>query len=131
MDAHAGVRDNSLASKRAAEMYELYVGGATLQDVGTRHNISRERVRQIFDRYGYRVRSLREVAALRRALEEARTKEILAMYSEVSDAREVARRLCVISCALHSLPIHRWRRRSGASSAVRKGAIAKRTFWIA
>ncbi len=103
MDAHAGVTNNYLASERAAEMYELYAGGATLRDVGARHNISRERVRQIFDRYGYRVRSLREVAALRRALEEARAKEILAMYTELNDAREVARRLGVSQAAVRDL----------------------------
>ena len=84
-----------MGADRAAEMYEMYACGATLQQVGAKHNISRERVRQVFKRYGYSIRTVRDVAERTRALEVRRADDILSMHTELKDVREVARRLGV------------------------------------
>lgn len=46
--------------QRAAEMYELYEQGATLEEVGICYGITRERVRQIFHKAGLASRSPEE-----------------------------------------------------------------------
>ena len=95
MTAQPSIKKADAGADRAAAMYELYAGGATLEQVGARHNMSRERVRQIFRRYGYSMRSLREIAARTHALEVDRAEDILSMHTELKDVREVARRLGV------------------------------------
>jgi hypothetical protein len=50
---------------RTREMYELYVAGATLEEVGARFSVTRERVRQIFREAGMSIRTMRETIALR------------------------------------------------------------------
>ena len=47
MTAQPSIKKADAGADRAATMYELYAGGATLEQVGARHNMSRERVRQI------------------------------------------------------------------------------------
>ena len=44
-------RDGAL--ERARAMYDLYSRGATLEGVGRRYGLTRERVRQIFRDAGY------------------------------------------------------------------------------
>jgi transposase len=95
LEAQPGVKEANVGADRAAEMYEMYAGGATLQQVGAWHNISRERVRQVFKRYGYSIRTVRDVAERTRALEVRRADDILSTHTELKDVREVARRLGV------------------------------------
>ena len=99
-------------------MHELYVSGATLEEIGTRFGVSRERVRQIFREAELPVRSTAETHALRhdRLLRE-RGEEICAAFSESKDAEEVSRRLEVPRVAVeeiikrHFPPTERRRRR--------------------
>ena len=85
----------SSADDRAAAMYEAYSDGATLQEVGDRFAISRERVRQIFREYGWNVRSVKQAAALRRDSEHALAPKIVEFHTRLKDPRQVAEQLGV------------------------------------
>lgn len=85
----------SSADDRAAVMYKAYADGATLQEVGDRFGISRERVRQIFRAYGWDVRSIKQAAALRRVSEHALAPQILDLQTRLNDVRQVAEQLGV------------------------------------
>ena len=75
-------------------MRALYAGGATLEEVGARFGLSRERVRQILQEAGIKTRSIGETSALRRdRLLRERGDEIRAAFSELKDIDAVARRL--------------------------------------
>lgn len=63
------------AEARARSMYELYVGPPemTLDEVGRAYGVSRERVRQLFAKYGLEVRNPRPYRpATRKRLEQRR-----------------------------------------------------------
>jgi hypothetical protein len=47
---------------RVQEMYALYQDGATLNKVGERYGVTRERVRQLFNKAGLATRSRREAS---------------------------------------------------------------------
>jgi predicted transcriptional regulator len=85
----------SIGADRAAAIFAAYSSGATLQEVGERYGISRERVRKILKAHGYPVRSVKEAAALRRASERVMAPQITALCSELGEPREVADRLGV------------------------------------
>ncbi len=85
----------STSQERAAAMYRFYAAGATLEDVGARFGLSRERVRQIFSAQGWKIRSVSEVAALHRAAEIALAPDIIELYAQLDDVRQVADRLGV------------------------------------
>ena len=87
----AGITDS-----RAREMYELYVEGATLKEVGARFDLTAERVRQIFRSAGLPSRSTSGTIAMQRDhLKQHRREEICAAFSEYKDIDQVARRLRV------------------------------------
>jgi Homing endonuclease associated repeat len=75
-------------------MYDFYATGATLEEVGVRFGLTRERVRQVFQEAGLPTRSIAETLSLRRerAVHE-RSEEICAAYSTRRDVGEVARAL--------------------------------------
>jgi hypothetical protein len=83
-------------SQRTREMYALYADGATLEEVGSRFRLTRERVRQVFQEAGLPTRSITETHALRhdRLLSE-RSDEIRSAFSESEDVEEVSQRLGV------------------------------------
>lgn len=84
-----------IGGERAAAIFADYSSGATLQEIGERYGVSRERVRQILKAHGYPVRSVKEAAALRRASERAMAPQIAALCDELGDPRKVADRLGV------------------------------------
>lgn len=51
--------------QRTSKMYDLYANGATLQEVGDRFGLSRQRVQQIFIEANLPTRSIGETYALR------------------------------------------------------------------
>jgi Homing endonuclease associated repeat/Sigma-70, region 4 len=51
---------------RVQEMYALYQDGATLEEVGKRYEITRERVRQLFNKAGLATRSRKEASERKR-----------------------------------------------------------------
>lgn len=85
----------SNGAERAAAMFAVYSTGATLEQVGEQFGLTRERVRQILKAQGYPVRSVKETAALHRAGEYSMAEEIVSLYREIEDPREVANRLGV------------------------------------
>lgn len=79
--------------ERVARMYALYNEGATLQEVGERFDLTRERVRQLFREHDLPVRSVAEAMALRRALEAQNlTRAIREAFAETHDIAKVAAR---------------------------------------
>jgi len=77
-------------------MYALYVGGATLEEVGARFGITRERVRQVFREAGISTRSITETHVLRHdRLVNQRGAEICKAFSESRDVEAVSRQLNV------------------------------------
>jgi hypothetical protein len=75
-------------------MHELYSSGATLEEVGERFGLTRERVRQVFVEAGLATRSNSETQALRRErIVRERTEEICAEFARSGDVNEVAQRL--------------------------------------
>lgn len=79
---------------RTREMYEFYVAGATLEEVGVRFRLTRERVRQIFREAGMSTRTMRETIALRNdRLVRQRGEEIRAAFLVSKDIGVVAQQL--------------------------------------
>lgn len=83
--------------ERARRMYELYANGATLETVGQRYGVTRERVRQIFRDADLPTISLAE---RRRRESEQRGGEIVAKFRELRDRRGVADALCLPKAAV-------------------------------
>ena len=83
----------SSGDERAAAIFAYYSSGATLQEVGDRYGISRERVRQILKAHGYPVRSVKQAAALHRANQFEMAPQILALHRELGDPRQVAEQI--------------------------------------
>jgi transposase len=79
-----------IGGERAAAIFADYSSGATLQEVGERYGISRERVSQILKAHGYSVRSVKEAAAVKRIRARAMAPQIIALYGRHGDPREVA-----------------------------------------
>jgi predicted transcriptional regulator len=90
-------------AERAAAMFAVYSTGATLQEVGERYGVSRERVRQILKAHDYPVRSVQETAALHRAGELAIASQIVTLHGQLGDPREVADRLGVTYAAVQDV----------------------------
>jgi hypothetical protein len=103
MTGQGGVKEDDVGAGRAAEMYKQYAGGATLQQVGVTHHVSRERVRQVLTQHGYLMRSIRDVAERTRASEVGRADDILSAHAELKDVRAVARRLGVSQVAVRDV----------------------------
>lgn len=77
-------------------MHALYADGATLEEVGARFGVTRERVHQIFREAGIRTRSKKETAALRRErLLRQHSEKIRVAFSESKDVEAVSRQLNV------------------------------------
>lgn len=93
----------SIGAERAAAMFAVYSTGATLQEVGERYGVSRERVRQILNAHDYPVRSVKETAALQRAGEHAMGAQIVNLHSQLGDPREVANRLGVTNATVQEV----------------------------
>jgi hypothetical protein len=75
-------------------MYALYRDGATLDEVGARFHLTKERVRQLFDSAGLATRSTsHSIAMQRERLARERGEEICAAFAESKDIAEVSRRL--------------------------------------
>jgi len=75
-------------------MYDLYATGATLEEVGARFGLTRERVRQVFSEAGLPTRSITETLSLRRdRTVRRRSKEICVAFSRSRDVADVAQRL--------------------------------------
>lgn len=88
------LRSIEVSPDRAAAMYRIYVAGATLQEVGDRFGISRERVRQVFREAGLSTRSPAEAGAMRRARQiREMNDEIYAAFSESKDLDDVIYRV--------------------------------------
>jgi hypothetical protein len=82
------------ASQRTRAMYAMYVNGATLEEVGARFGVTRERVRQIFQEAGIPTRSITETNVLRHdRLVHQHSDEICAAFLESRDIGAVARQL--------------------------------------
>lgn len=82
--------------QRVVAMRELYETGATLEEVGERFGVTRERVRQLFMTYGVPVRSVGETHELRRRqLMEARRSEICALLDAGLSPSEISSRLAL------------------------------------
>lgn len=77
-------------TERASEMHQMYADGATLEEVGRRYGMTRERVRQVFRAAGLPNISL---ADRRRREIQRRTDEILRAFDELKDLRAVAKSL--------------------------------------
>ena len=77
-------------------MHALYADGATLEQVGARFGVTRERVHQIFREAGIPTRSTKETAALRhQRLVSQHSEKIRAAFSESRDVEVVSRQLNV------------------------------------
>lgn len=91
--------DKALAratSQRTRAMYALYAEGATLEEVGDRFGVTRERVRQIFREAGISTRSIAETSALRQdRLVDQHSDEIRTAFLELRDIGAVALQLNV------------------------------------
>jgi Homing endonuclease associated repeat/Sigma-70, region 4 len=75
-------------------MYDLYATGATLEEVGARFGLTRERVRQVFRDAGLPTRSITETQSLRRdRAVHQHSEEICAAFSRYQDVADVAREL--------------------------------------
>lgn len=81
-------------NQRAEDAYSMYKRGATLEEVGREFGVTRERVRQIFRDRDLPIRSVKEAAALKRALQSREYAEsIKRRFAELRDADAVAREL--------------------------------------
>lgn len=79
---------------RAVSAYELYQGGATLDEVGRQFGVTRERIRQIFREHGFPTRSVGESQQLKRQQQLSADPELICRtYLDCKDLAEVARRL--------------------------------------
>lgn len=96
---------------RTREMYELYVAGSTLEEVGARFQLTRERVRQIFREAGMSIRTMQETIALRNdRLVRQHSEEICAAFLVSKDIGVVAQqldlpRVVVREAVKHLLPV--------------------------
>lgn len=82
-----------IADPRTAQMHGLYLGGATLEEVGARFGLSRERVHQIFAEAGIPTRSARETATLRhQRLVDERGEQICDAFARSKDIAAIAHR---------------------------------------
>ena len=84
------MRDDDGGGDRVGEMYELYEGGLTLQEVGEDYGLSRERVRQLFARAGLQTRSVLETAQLKREADRGRADKIVEAFRRTKDVAGVA-----------------------------------------
>lgn len=85
---------------RAHEMHEMYASGATLDAVGHKYGVTKERVRQIFAAAGLPKISLAE---RRRRVYEHRSDEVVERFRELQDERAVAEALCVPMSAVREI----------------------------
>lgn len=100
-------------------MRDLYATGATLQEVGERFGLSRERVRQIFQEADLPTRTITETHALRHDRLLERADEVIAAYEQLKDAGQVARKLDIPRAVVKEIVAERfptpekprWRRR--------------------
>ncbi len=94
---------------RTRSMYELYVTGATLEEVGERFGITRERVRQVFREAGISTRSLQQTYALRREqLIQAKTDQIRSAFLVSGDMAAISRSLKVPHSAVRDVVRAYW-----------------------
>ena len=91
------------AANRTPEMYALYEQGATLQEVGDEFGVSRERVRQVFSDAGLKIRSMSEVALLKRETDRQRVEEILESFYRLKNLRLVALELEIALSTVRSV----------------------------
>ena len=103
---------------RTRRMRDLYASGATLQEVGERFGLTRERVRQLFRAHDIPIRTAKETAALRREHLLARHGErIRAAYVPGAELGALARRLDLsrelVAAALGTHPPYLAQRRAG------------------
>src|SRR5690606_22886101 len=82
-----GAAPNALSARNAA-IVEMFDGGATLQEIGEKFGITRERVRQIVDRAGRTPRYQSAKAARRELFEQFRASGLSA--KEFSETHDVA-----------------------------------------
>jgi DNA-directed RNA polymerase sigma subunit (sigma70/sigma32) len=75
---------------RVQEMYALYQDGATLNKVGERYGVTRERVRQLFNKAGLATRSRRE-ASERNRTPGPPVVEMYALHEQGATLKEVGK----------------------------------------
>ncbi len=83
-------------------MHAVYQDGATLEEVGKRYGITRERVRQLFKKAGLKTRRRQETLELKRRRDPT-VAEMYALYEQGATLKEVgpqlgARRNASASC---------------------------------
>ena len=89
---------------RALEMHAMYQEGHSLQQVGTRFKLTRERVRQIFVREHLPIRSVREAAALKKArMRNLHQAEIERLAGGGLSAAEIAARVSIPRTDVHEI----------------------------
>jgi hypothetical protein len=86
---------------RAGEMYALYQDGATLEEVGERYGVTRERVRQLFNKAGLATRSRQEASERKR---DTVTRRIEEHRKQIVQGFLDARNLDAVA-AEHDLPV--------------------------
>ena len=86
---------NEHEERDAAIVRDYASGDDTMEDIGKRHGVSRERVRQILKRNGYEERGLRGWAARRLERKEERAKRALSLYDEGLSIKDIAERVGV------------------------------------
>ena len=69
-------------------MHAVYQDGATLEEVGKRYGITRERVRQLFKKAGLKTRSRQETLELKRRRDPT-VAEMYALYEQGATLKEV------------------------------------------
>lgn len=86
------------------ELYELYLDGLTLRQIGARYNVSRECVRQVFKKYATQeeFKTLQELADKRRA-RTWQTTEAIALLEAGNTCSKVAKLLNISLSAVKRL----------------------------
>lgn len=79
-------------SDRDSDIYYSYLEGQTLAEIGERHGITRERVRQLLEKQGVNRRSTTESATVRnRAIRSQNTEEIKSVYRQYGNLADTVK----------------------------------------
>jgi DNA-binding transcriptional regulator LsrR (DeoR family) len=85
-------------------MYGLYMDGSTLEEVGKRFHVSRQRVFQVFQEHGFPTRTAVETHALRRErVFREHGKTAWALFSETEDIAAIAGQLGITRAAVRDI----------------------------
>lgn len=102
-------------------MYEQYLSGATLEEVGDRHGLTKERVRQLFQDADVPTRSTRQSRAISRARKrDENTARICEAFSELKSIDEVAVQLGIAKDIVGEVVKAKFRKSERSRPAPRK-----------